>query len=67
VWARGLAGVTLCLVGAVWIAQGTNVLHGSVMSGHTQWTVIGGGCVALGVALLGWAWRIRRGRLTSVA
>ena len=66
-WARGVAGVTLCLVGAVWIAQGTDVLHGSGMSGQGRWAAIGAVCVVLGLALLGWAWRLRRGRLTTSA
>jgi hypothetical protein len=66
-WARAIAGVILCLVGAVWIAQGTNVLHGSGMSGERQWAVIGGVVVVLGAAFLAWAWRIRRGRPTSSA
>ena len=59
---RGIAGVVLCLIGAVWIAQGTDALHGSGMSGHGQWTVIGGVFVLVGLALLAWAWRIRGGR-----
>ena len=61
-WTRGIAGVVMCLVGAVWIAQGTNALHGSGMSGHGQWTVIGAVLVLFGVALLASAWRIRRSR-----
>ena len=52
----------MCLVGAVWIAQGTDVLHGSGMSGHGQWTVIGAIVAVIGVALLAWAWRIRSDR-----
>ncbi len=63
-WTRGIAGVAACLVGAVWIAQGTDVLHGSGMSGHGQWAVIGGVLVVAGLALLAWAWRIRRSRVT---
>jgi hypothetical protein len=59
VWARGIAGLVLCLVGAVWIAQGTNAVHGSGMSGHGQWAVIGVAVVVIGLALLAWAWRIR--------
>ena len=66
-WARGMAGVVLCLVGVVWIAQGTDVVHGSGMSGQGQWAVIGAVLVLIGLALLAWAWRIRRGRLTSTA
>ena len=41
VLARRLIGILLCLVGAVWIAQGLNVLHGSGMSGHAQYAVLG--------------------------
>lgn len=62
-WTRGIAGAVLCLVGAVWIAQGTNVLHGSGMSGHGLYTVLGVVLVVIGLALLAWAWRLRRGRL----
>ena len=64
-WARGIAGAVLCVVGVVWIAQGTDALHGSGMSGRTQWAVIGGVFVLVGVALVAWAWRIRRSRLTE--
>ena len=28
-WTRGVIGVVLCLVGLVWIGQGTNALSGS--------------------------------------
>lgn len=61
-WTRGIAGVVLCLVGVVWIGQGTDVLHGSGMSGHGQWAVIGAVVALLGLALLAWAWRIRGDR-----
>jgi hypothetical protein len=62
-WARGVIGVICCLAGAVWIAQGTNALGGSkMMSGHAGYAVLGGIVVVIGLALLGWAWRIRRGR-----
>jgi uncharacterized membrane protein HdeD (DUF308 family) len=66
-WTRGIVGVVLCLIGAVWIAQGTNAVHGSGMSGHGQWTVIGVVFVLVGLAVLAWAWRIRRGRLRRAA
>ena len=56
-WGRAVIGVLFCLVGAVWIAQGTNAVHGSFMSGHGQWTAIGAVVVAGGLALLVWAWR----------
>jgi uncharacterized membrane protein HdeD (DUF308 family) len=52
-------GIVFCLAGAVWIAQGTNALHGSGMSGHGVWAVLGIVLIVLGLALLTWAWRIR--------
>ena len=58
-WSRGIAGVVLCLVGVVWVAQGTNVVHGSGMSGQGQWAVIGGVVLLIGLGLIAWAWRIR--------
>jgi hypothetical protein len=62
-WTRGVIGMILCLVGAVWIAQGTNALGGSkMMSGHGGYAVLGGIVLVAGLALLGWAWRIRRSR-----
>ena len=64
-WARGIAGVVACLVGAVWILQGTNVLHGSGMSGQGQWAVIGAAVLAIGLALLASAWRTHRTRGTT--
>jgi protein-S-isoprenylcysteine O-methyltransferase Ste14 len=66
-WTRGIVGVVLCLIGAVWIAQGTNAVHGSGMSGHGQWAVIGVVFVLVGLAVLAWAWRIRRRRLRRAA
>ena len=66
-WTRGIVGVVLCLVGAVWIAQGTDALHGSGMSGHGQWTVIGVVLVVIGLALLAWAWSIRRESSSRIA
>jgi hypothetical protein len=64
-WARGIGGVVLCLIGAVWIAQGTDVLHGSGMSGEGQWTVVGAVFTAVGLAFLVWAWRIRSATVKS--
>jgi uncharacterized membrane protein HdeD (DUF308 family) len=58
-WTRGIIGVILCIAGAVWIAQGTNALHGSGMSGHGVWAVLGAVLIVIGVALLAWAWRLR--------
>jgi hypothetical protein len=58
-WARVVFGIVLCLVGALWVGQGTNAVHGSFMSGRSQWAVIGGVVIVLGVALLVWAWLAR--------
>jgi hypothetical protein len=60
---RVVIGVVLCLAGLVWIAQGTNIMHGSAMSGHGQWTVIGAVLFLIGVTQLAWAWRIRTHRI----
>ena len=58
-WVRGIIGALLCVVGVVWIAQGTNVLHGSGMSGHGAYAILGAVVFVIGVVLLRWAWRIR--------
>ncbi len=60
-WGRALLGVLLCVVGIVWVAQGTNLIGGSFMSGRAVWAVIGGLCLAGGLALLTWAWWLRSG------
>ncbi|MGA7172982.1 MAG: hypothetical protein WCB86_04555 [Candidatus Dormiibacterota bacterium] len=65
-WTRGIIGVVLCLVGIVWIGQGTNLIGGSVMSGQGLWLAIGCVCLVAGVALLVWTGRIRRARLSRV-
>lgn len=57
---RGVAGVVLCAVGGVWIAQGTGAMKGSMMSGHGQYAVLGAVVALAGVALIGWAVRARR-------
>ncbi|MEY9965136.1 hypothetical protein ABIA33_003178 [Streptacidiphilus sp. MAP12-16] len=59
-WIRGIVGIVLVAIGGVWIAQGTGALRGSMMSGHGQYAVLGVVAVAVGLALVGWAWLIRR-------
>ncbi|MGA2124235.1 MAG: hypothetical protein ABSG58_07405 [Acidimicrobiales bacterium] len=59
-WIRGIVGVLLVAAGVVWILQGANVLHGSMMSGHGGYAVLGAVVLVLGAVVLGWAWR-RRG------
>jgi len=58
-WVRGGLGVVSCLVGLVWILQGTNVLHGSGMSGQGQWTGWGVVAVVIGLVLVWWARQVR--------
>ncbi|MFJ4655114.1 hypothetical protein ACIP5Y_27885 [Nocardia sp. NPDC088792] len=47
-------GVILCVVGAIWIVQGAGSLHGSPMTGHSEWSYIGGVLVVVGAGLLVW-------------
>ena len=49
---RVVLAVTLLLVGVVWILQGLDVLGGSGMSGHIEWTVIGAILVAVAIGIL---------------
>lgn len=59
VWVRGVIGLILVAIGGVWIAQGSGAMHGSVMTGHSQYALLGVVVALLGVALVGWAWRVR--------
>ncbi len=59
-WARGIIGVILALVGIVFIGQGSNLIHGSEMSGQGLWLGIGCVLLVIGITLIGWAWRSRR-------
>ncbi len=52
--------IILVLVGVAWFLQGENVLLGSMMTGQTQWTVIGIIAFLAGVVLLLFANRKRR-------
>ncbi len=60
VWVRGIIGAVLCVVGAVWVAQGTGALRGSAMSGHRQYTAWGIVVIVIGLAMMVWANRARR-------
>lgn len=66
-WARGIVGIVLCLVGAVWVAQGTGAMRGSGMSGHGEYAVLGVVVIVIGLALLGWANHVRRSRMKRTA
>ena len=49
---RVVMAATLLIVGVVWILQGLDVLGGSGMSGHIEWTVIGTILVVVAIGLL---------------
>ena len=59
-WIRAAAGVALCALGGVWIAQGSDAMHGSMMTGHGRYTALGGLAVLIGVALIGWSLLVMR-------
>jgi uncharacterized membrane protein HdeD (DUF308 family) len=61
-WARFVIGALLVVIGIVWIFQGVGTLHGSFMTGHAIWTVIGALAVLFGVALVVGGARTRRSR-----
>jgi protein-S-isoprenylcysteine O-methyltransferase Ste14 len=65
VWIRGIAGVVLCALGALWIAQGSGAMHGGGMSGHGSFAVLGVVVVIVGLALLVWAARVRNRRANT--
>ena len=48
-------GVFLVLTGTIWFLQGINVLLGSPMSGHLQWSFWGVLAGAVGVGLIVYA------------
>ena len=59
-WIRATAGSALCALGGVWIAQGSDAMHGSMMTGHGRYTALGGLAVLIGLALIGWSLLVLR-------
>jgi hypothetical protein len=57
---RAGMGVVLCAIGTVFILQGTNVVHGSGMSGQGKWALIGSIVVVVGLVALALAARSQR-------
>ena len=47
-----VVGVVLCLLGALWIGQGTGNVQGSPMTGHSQWTYLGAVLIVVGVVAI---------------
>ncbi len=58
-WVRLIVGILLGLIGLVWLGQGLNLLKGSMMTGQTQWAVIGAVLVIVAAWLL---WGVARAR-----
>jgi hypothetical protein len=58
----GIVGVLAFLVGVLFVGQGTNVIHGSSMSGHGGYAGLGAVLIVIGVGLVFWAWRLRSSR-----
>ena len=59
---RIILGSVLIATGAVWIGQGVGAVHGSFMTGHAEWAIMGGVAIFFGLALLVGARRARRAR-----
>jgi len=47
----GGIGALLCVLGALWVLQGLNVLPGMGMSGHNEWAIRGGIAFVIGAVL----------------
>jgi glucose dehydrogenase len=62
-WVRRIIGVVLVVVGAVWFAQGINLLGGSPMTGNPFWAFVGLPMVVFGIMLLRPLGRSRREHL----
>ena len=60
-----ILAVLLILVGVVWFLQGIGVIGGSVMTGQSQWTIIGGVSFIVGVVLLVFANRKKSSTLNT--
>jgi len=56
---RGIGGIILVVLGAIWIGQGTGAISNSAMSGHGQYAALGVVVVLIGLFLLVRAWRVR--------
>ncbi len=60
-----ILAVLLILVGVVWVLQGIGVIGGSVMTGQSQWTIIGGITFVVGLGLLVFANRKKSSTLNT--
>lgn len=58
--AGNVVGVILVLIGLLWVAQGSNMIGGSAMSGQSMWLWIGVVAVIVGAVALWWVNMRRR-------
>jgi len=56
-----ILAILLIVVGIIWILQGINILPGSFMTGQIQWAWRGGFAALVGIAILLFARRGRKG------
>lgn len=63
-WFKGILGVIVLLIGAVWIGQGVGLLPGSFMTGQLRWAVVGLALVVVGAWLV---WSVVRERRSASA
>ena len=57
--AGNVVGIILVLIGALWIAQGSNLMPNTMMSGQSMWLWIGVVAAIVGLVLLWWTNRRR--------
>ena len=60
IWPLRVLGGLGCLIGIVWILQGTNVLPGSFMTGNSFWTGMGALSFAIGTGVIVLSQRLAR-------
>jgi hypothetical protein len=57
--AGNIVGIILILLGALWVAQGSNLMPNTMMSGQGMWLWIGIVVVIVGAGALWWVNRRR--------
>jgi hypothetical protein len=56
-----IVAILLILVGATFFLQGINILPGSYMSGDRQWAINGAISIIVGIGILVWTNRPKKG------
>jgi hypothetical protein len=65
-----IIGALLAFLGVIWFLQGTNIMPyppGGFMNGQTKWVINGAVAFLIGVILLVWANRKKRGQASPSA